>query len=334
MACLSIPVNQKDKERDNFQRFNSLIVDNSKDACINILKLHLSNKKQSFEQFINFNQHAIYHLCFNEPCCKRSCTSHRKRILQLPQLELLFDKNGSTLPAHIGDPEFCCCIAKPNIQCDILDITLAYSLLINFCTDVFWYCCLDVNQPRITLEDFLNIHKHDIYHLKVGSGPCCQCPPGYISPDNDAPLKPSYWTFLFSGSRSGQHCNSPLHVPDSCCSVTATPGITKSSLNNHLTTRLHKHVGEGRKYLEVLKKYRNELFAHPKEGALSDHEYQSAASDIKKAILHIAKFCNKEKEAQDSLDDNARRPLDHYRFLEDHKNTLKQAIKFDELKEV
>ena len=332
MACLSTPVNQKDKERDNFYRFNSLIVDNSKDAFINILELHLSNKKQSFEQFINNNRHGIYHLCFNKPCCKGVCKSRRKCVLQRPHLESLFAKNVSALPAHTGDPEFCCCNPKPNIQSEVLDITLAYSLLINFCTDVFWYCFLSVNQPSITLEGFLNIHKHDIYHLKIGSVPCCKCPPGCFSPDTDAPLEQSDWTFLFRGS--GQPCNSVLHASDSCCSVTATPGITTSSLSKKLTTTLHKHVGEGRKDLEVLRNYRNELFAHIKEGALSDHEYQSAVSKIKKAILHIAKLCNKEKEAIDALDDLERRPLDHYSFMQNFYYILQQAINVGDLKEV
>jgi hypothetical protein len=121
--------------------------------------------------------------------------------------------------------------------------------------------------------------------------------------------------------RSGQPCNLPYHVYDSCCSVTATPGITKFTLNNHLTTTLHKHVCEARKHLEVLRNYRNGSFAHLKKGSLSDHEYQSAASDIKKAILHIAKVCNKGKEANDALDDLERRPLDHYSFLE-HRSCL------------
>ena len=331
MAWFSTAVNQKDKERDNFYRFVSLIVDNSKDAFINILELHLSNKKQSFKQFIKLNRHAIYHLCFNRPCCKGSCTFLGRYVLHPPQLDSLFVKNGS-LPAHTGDPQFCCSKVKPNIQTEVLDITLAYSLLINFCTDTFWYCFLDVNQPSITLEDFLNIHKHDIYHLKVGPETCCQCPLGYISPDTDVPLNSSDWTILFR--RSGQPCNSTLHAHDSCCSVTATPGITIFDLSRNLTTTLHKHVGEGRKDLEVLRDARNVLFAHLKEGALSDHEYQSAVSKIKKAILHIAKLCNKEKEAKDALVDLEKRPLDHYSFPQHLYYILQQAIHVGDLKEV
>jgi hypothetical protein len=116
--------------------------------------------------------------------------------------------------------------------------------------------------------------------------------------------------------------------------VTATPGITKFSLSKHLTTTLHRHVCEARKHLEVLRNYRNFSFAHLRKDSLSDHEYQSAASDIKKAILHIAKVCNKEKEANDALDDLERRPLDHYSFLEHHNYLLQEAINFHELKEV
>jgi hypothetical protein len=88
---------------------------------------------------------------------------------------------------------------------------------LNFCSDVFWYCCLEVNQPSVTLEDFLNIHKHDLYHLKVGPRTCCQCPPGYISTVTNAQLGQADWTSLFR--RSGQPCNLPYHVYDSCCSV-------------------------------------------------------------------------------------------------------------------
>ncbi|CAG2225570.1 unnamed protein product [Mytilus edulis] len=59
------------KERENFYRNTILIVDFTKCAFVELLELHLTGKHLSFEEFLNQNQHDLYHLCYNKArCCQ------------------------------------------------------------------------------------------------------------------------------------------------------------------------------------------------------------------------------------------------------------------------
>jgi hypothetical protein len=131
------------KERENFCRNAILIVDHAKDSLVDVLKLHLAlNNNLSFEDFINLHQHDIYHLCFNKrQCCQcpQGYVLPHNRVLHPSQLEILRDKYGVTCQCNVQgkQADFCCCLAKPGVTTNVLDITLARCLLINFCDDVF-----------------------------------------------------------------------------------------------------------------------------------------------------------------------------------------------------
>lgn len=160
------------KERENFYRNATITVDHAKDSLVDVLELHLTIKKLSFEDFINLHQHDIYHLCFNKRwsrCCQCSqgYALPPNRVLYPSQLEILLHKDGVALPCHAPGrrADFCCCLANQGVTTNVLDITLARCLLINFCDDVFRYSCLTLRSNIDTLYQMRNI----VYsHAKVG----------------------------------------------------------------------------------------------------------------------------------------------------------------------
>jgi hypothetical protein len=80
------------KERENFNKSSTLIVDHAKDSLVDVLERHLIINSLSFEDFINLHQHDIYHLCFNKRrCCQcpQGYVLPNSRVLHPPQLEIL-----------------------------------------------------------------------------------------------------------------------------------------------------------------------------------------------------------------------------------------------------
>lgn len=69
------------KERENFYRQTTRIVDHSRDTVVSLIELYVRRNHISFEVFINTNQHAIFHLCFNKkPCCQ--CVSRQDFVFK------------------------------------------------------------------------------------------------------------------------------------------------------------------------------------------------------------------------------------------------------------
>ena len=152
------------KERENFCRNIILIVDHAKDSLVDVLELHLTRNSLSFEDFINLHQHDIYHLCFNKIGCCQSpprCGLPHKRVLNPPQLEKLLNKYGVARPCHVPgkQADFCCCLAKPDVTTDVLDITLVKCLLIKFCGDVFT-TSPSLQENIDTLHQMRNVYGH------------------------------------------------------------------------------------------------------------------------------------------------------------------------------
>ncbi|XP_063410461.1 uncharacterized protein LOC134693551 [Mytilus trossulus] len=226
------------KERENFLRNAILVVDHSKAALVSLVELDVQNKGQTFEQFVITNQHEIYHLYNSSRCC-RCPTGHfpprSPRILHQSQMELLFDRSSLKLPCHNSvrrSDDFCCSIARSGLSTDVLDLTLARCLLVNLCSDVFWFSCLQFQS--ITFEDFLNQNKHELYHLWQYNAPCCQCPPGYTFPTNYSKLDQNDWMKMFNAVLlpCANHRKRPNPGnTQSICSVAAAPGIASINLD-------------------------------------------------------------------------------------------------------
>lgn len=158
-----------DKARENFYRSATVIVDHGKEAMTAVLDDDLSKRNLTFVDFINQNQHEIYHLCYNRrPCCQ--CINNRiplgtpsSRILHENQLDVLLDKSGPRLPNHNPQTRstFCCCLAKPNLSSACLDITLTRCLLLNFAVN-----CRTTPHLKQTIENLIE-YRNKIYgHAK------------------------------------------------------------------------------------------------------------------------------------------------------------------------
>ncbi|XP_052106448.1 uncharacterized protein LOC127738985 [Mytilus californianus] len=128
------------KQRENFYRTSTIIVEHGKEVLLLLLEDDLSKRNLTLIDFININQHAIYHLCYNKhSCCQctggafaRNTTS--QRVLYPCQLDILFDKTGPTMTGHNlnSRSQFCCSAAKQSLTTSCLDLTLLRCLLINF----------------------------------------------------------------------------------------------------------------------------------------------------------------------------------------------------------
>ncbi|VDI02087.1 Hypothetical predicted protein [Mytilus galloprovincialis] len=115
------------KERENFLRNAILVVDHSKAALVSLVELDVQNKGQTFEQFVNTNQHEIYHLYNSSRCCQcppGHYPPRSPRILHQTQIELLFDRLSFKLPCHNTarrSDDFCCSMARSGLCTDVLD---------------------------------------------------------------------------------------------------------------------------------------------------------------------------------------------------------------------
>jgi hypothetical protein len=318
------------KERENFYKNSTLIVDHAKDSLVDVLKLHLTLKNLSFENFINLHQHDIYHLCFNKRrCCQcpqRYVLPHN-RVLYPSQLEILLDKNGVARSCHVPGrrADFCCCLAKPGVTTNVLDITLARCLLINFCDDVFWHICLTLRS--ITLEDFLNQNQHHLYHLANVNTPCCRCPPGYVFPVEHSLLDLRQWNFLFNVL--ALPCAIHRYMPSSnICCVFASSGIGVIHLSKDLSSTILEQCCSLRKNIDTLLQIRNNVYGHAKVGRITDVNYRIYKNEIESAILEIAKVCGNETEKKQILMDLEKRPLDEILCIQ-YQNTLLERIAKD-----
>lgn len=130
------------KERENFYRIATVIVDHGTESLSAVLDNDLSTTSITFEDFINIHYHEIYHLCYNRiPCCQctgrgRLVQANPNRIMYPGQLDVLLDKSGPTMLGHNPNlsrtSQHCCRPAKKYLAIANLDITLLRCLLVNF----------------------------------------------------------------------------------------------------------------------------------------------------------------------------------------------------------
>ncbi|VDI80457.1 Hypothetical predicted protein [Mytilus galloprovincialis] len=320
------------KERENFLRNAILVVDHSKAVLVSLVELDVQNKGQTFDQLVTKNQHEIYHL-YNSSWCCQCPPGHRPprspRILHQSQMELLFDRSSLKLPCHNTgrrSDDFCCSMARSGLCTDVLDLTLARCLLVNFCNDVFWFSCLQLQS--ITLEDFLNHNKHDIYHLWKYNSPCCQCSPGYTFPSNYSMLDQNDWMKMFNALLLS--CTNHRKRPSpggmhSICSVAAAPGITLMNLDPSVRKIILQHCSTLRMDVETLVQIRNQDYGHAKEGIMSDNDYNTSVVKIERCILDIAKVCNKETKFKQKLREAKHGALDQTLFTQ-YQNNLMETL--------
>ena len=152
-------------ERENFYRISTIIVDHGKESLILLFVNELNACNQTLEDFINLNQHEIYHLCYNKyTCCqcingKLPLTTPVSRVLHPDQLNIILDKTGQTLSCHNlkSTAQFCCCPAKTTLTTKHLDLTLLRCLLINFAS-----ICPPNSNIRLAVDDLIG-YRNKLY---------------------------------------------------------------------------------------------------------------------------------------------------------------------------
>lgn len=324
------------KERENFYRSTSLIVDHIKEGFVDLITFSLNlTGYASFEDFINFCQHELYHMCYNrDRCCQcsRGYILPKSRILYPSQLDLLFTRSGPQKICHniTRRRDFCCCVAKSGLNTSVLDVTLARCLLINFCHEVFWYDCLTFHSK--TLEEFLSQNKHHLFHSYVITK-CCKCPASYVLSNKSALLDNNQWRLLF-GARETPcffHRNNPVPGQQVICSVSVTPGIIVSHLDPNTSNVILDQCCLLRKAVEKLVHIRNKIFGHAHEARISDSDYNKYQAIIEYHLLVIGKICKKENEVKEKLHNLTVRPLDSSSILQTIRD---QVYRTDDIKRV
>ncbi|VDI45602.1 Hypothetical predicted protein, partial [Mytilus galloprovincialis] len=316
------------KEQENFLRNAILTVDHSKEVLQCFLEQHLKNNHQTFEDFLNKNQHDIYHLYYDSKCCQcgPGPLQRKKRILFASQMELLFDKN-KQLSIHktTRRGDFCCCTAKTSVTTAVLDLTLARCLLLHCCVGMFWYSVLDFK--GVTLEQFLNSNKHILYHLWKNNTKCCKCQPDCIFPCNDPLIMESEWKKMFSSTLPP--CENdrkrPVNGAISICAFSASPSITVKQIHLELQGIIIQYCCSTRKSVEKLAELRNLTFGHVKKASMSCTEFNTFMSEAEDAIYDLASVCGKEDYYRQMLLDLRDKPLDTRMFCQ-YEKVLLQTI--------
>ncbi|VDI44515.1 Hypothetical predicted protein [Mytilus galloprovincialis] len=291
-----MPYNQ---QRENFFKLFTLV--HLHGTNINRHLLEMALKSMTFEDFINYHQHEIYHFFTNSQCCqcKKNPVSKMPStcILKKPQMLIIFDKNNSIrLDKHEHQKQGLCCLkAKKDVKLTDLDLTFIRFFLVNFCFEVFWDCHLSYVEK--TFSDFLNESVHKVYHLSVSKISCCKC-----SPENDIPVKrinTSQFEILYK--KEGRPCQAYCS-----CVYKINSGITLSFLldkDKDLTTELTRYFCQCHKYLEDLTTIRNSIAHASSECSVNDDIFLQLWDKTADRIIGIAKALDLHKDYDAKLNE-------------------------------
>lgn len=286
------------KLRKNFYRIASLIIDHGAESMRCLLHHFIQKKfKMSFRDFVSNHQHEMYHHYNNGICCLCSKTYRRphKTVVSAWQMEKLFDKKSPKISNHkyTSKCEYCCSTVKSTLILQDIDITLLRFFLVTYFEKEFWQSCFS---SGMLFHDFLNSHKHDIFHLLQLNTPCCLCQahPGdmvMLATEKDR-LNTTHWKTMFQVPElpCTQHKsffpNGNMLNP---CSVSATIGIQHSDLDGRARLIILSKFCTMMKHIDILVNSRNTVFAHAIKGELSDEEFRQLWMEIDNSIMYI---CN------------------------------------------
>lgn len=327
------------QSRENYNRFSYLIVENTRNALVCLFEFGLSDTKHcSYEEFLNQNQHDIYHMCFKKQCCQcNPAMVHReKNLMKECQLAELYDKaSNQRLKKHKKHErnvnEYCCRNAKSHIRTDHLDISFCKLLFDSLCADVFWSCCLKGS----CLQQFLNKHKHTLYHMWKGTnnGHCCEGECRSTMKHRRYKITSEQWNMMFKATELP--CSTHRDKKDAICTMSAIADITTSDLDNKLSTGILAACCTIKQAVDDLVEMRNTLYAHAKTAKMSHDDYSRYSARVEDHILLIASVCNKRHEMARQLIDTKTRPfLDEVITLHIQTKILEEMKDKVELKEV
>ncbi|XP_052076914.1 uncharacterized protein LOC127714937 isoform X2 [Mytilus californianus] len=288
--------------RNNFYRIATLIIDHGADVMRSLLDQFIKKKYNiSLKDFVAKNQHELYHQFNNGICCQCSKHYHRpyKQVISSWQMDTLFETNGPKLLCHKPSSkcEYCCSTVKQNLQINDLDITLLNFFLVTYFEEEFWRNCLT---DGLSFHDFLNINKHDIFHLVQLNVPCCLCMnnPDYtvmVATGKDR-LNDVEWEAMFATTDQYSAHSKTCVDHRNPCSVSATIGINPSSLNGRARMTILSKFCIMMKHIDQLVHARNTVFAHAIKGELTDDNFREFWVEIENSILYLAKITNTDLE--------------------------------------
>ncbi|CAC5414200.1 unnamed protein product [Mytilus coruscus] len=298
--------------RKNFYRIATLIIDHGADSMRSLLD-HLiqKNYKVSFKDFVSAHQHEIYHQFNNAKCCQCSRNYHPsyKTTLGAWQMERLFDKNEPKPQNHKSTSkcEYCCSTVNSTLQIEHIDITLLRLFLVTFFEEDFWKSCFT---SGMLFHDFLNTHKHDIFHLLQLNTPCCLCQvhPGYmvmVATEKDR-LNKTQWETMFQVPEPPctQHRS---YFPNGYMlnpySVSATIGIRHSDLDGRARMIILSKFCNMMTHIDQLLNARNTIFTHALKGELSNEDFTLLWNEIENSIIYVSNItCTVDSQKQGILE--------------------------------
>lgn len=121
------------KERENFYRHSTVVIDLGKEALMLLLKYELSKSGVTLFDFLADNRHNLYH-CVYTTCCRCRYYKPKKKkgfSLSVENLETILDNTGLKLETHRHGnfPQLCCSPIKNELTIDQLDYVLLRVLL-------------------------------------------------------------------------------------------------------------------------------------------------------------------------------------------------------------
>ena len=266
------------KERENFFRITILILDHVKNVLVHLYKYYQQNVRKgemSFEKFIGEHVADIKYL-------------KRTRIFFQKEVDKLID----------GDK------AISGLKADALEVTLVRRVLDNLCPELF------MDEGCNTLQDFLKMNQHDIYHLFKFNEQCCQCAQDYAYPVSAELLNEDQYKKMFKS----QPCTKCVAKSGKVCSVSSCTNEEYIKFDYNVKKEVFGHFSPIYKAMQKLTDIRSEAYGHVVEALMSNELYDGYKKDIEENIMVIARFCGKEEETQLALDEVQQR---FYRELQE-----------------
>lgn len=205
-----------------------------------LMTYYLQNNSLTFQEFIDRNQHAIYHLFSRRKCCQCQTDPivQGNTPLQSSQMDILFNTNSQITSSfnkrkdnhNNSKTDKCCCYAKSEICVGGLDITLLNILLVKFCDFFFWTCFLD-DENSGSFDQFLKNRQHELFHLWQPRVTCCECNEHrntYKRPKISTISRPEFeslYTYDIEVKKSG--C-----ILDDTCAYSAKQGISQNDIQD------------------------------------------------------------------------------------------------------
>ena len=266
-----------------------------------VIKQYCDVHGLTFEELLNLYKHELFHYWHGASagCCK--CNGRRfSRVLLDKQWNALFTDISSSLlatHAHYGhDAKGCPEVvsARPGINVDVCDISMASSILTNITgkittTQVVGVMTKTSISTHLTIsglleytidqlsscrgvhgfERYLSKHQHKLFH-QMEKQRCCQCA---SDPDGKNAIKPSEWNTMYNSSPT------PCSFPVCSHQYSPKPGTTRTLISTQLLHRIGQAVGP----VVTVRSVRNQI-AHTITGTLDDPTYSALWGDLSGAL--------------------------------------------------